>query len=51
LIQDIPTCADLVNRIEKEAIESLSKVQKLIVDQQPEPDIRGKPASEIQAKL
>ncbi|KAK4501184.1 hypothetical protein PRZ48_006991 [Zasmidium cellare] len=51
LIQDIPTCADLVNRIEKEAIESLTKVQSLIVDKQPEPDIRGKPASAVQAKL
>lgn len=51
LIQDIPTCEDLVNRIEKEAIESLTKVQSLIVDKQPEPDIRGKPASAIQSKL
>lgn len=48
LINDIPTCSDLVNRIEREAIESLSRVQSLIVDTQPAPDIRGKPA---QAKL
>ncbi|KJX99666.1 2-nitropropane dioxygenase like protein [Zymoseptoria brevis] len=51
LIQDIPTCADLVNRIEAEAIESLQKTTSLIVDKQPPPDIQGKPASEIQAKL
>lgn len=51
LINDIPTCADLVNRIEKEAVESLQKAQSMIVDKQPEPDIRGKPASAIQAKL
>ncbi|KAF7194234.1 NADH:quinone reductase [Pseudocercospora fuligena] len=51
LIHDIPTCQELVSRIEKEAIESLQKASSLIVDRQPEPDIRGKPASEIQAKL
>jgi NADH:quinone reductase (non-electrogenic) len=31
LIHDIPTCAELVSRIEREAIESLSKTQSLIV--------------------
>ncbi|EME82081.1 uncharacterized protein MYCFIDRAFT_188897 [Pseudocercospora fijiensis CIRAD86] len=51
LIHDIPTCQELVSRIEREAIESLQKASSLIVDKQPEPEIRGKPASEIQAKL
>lgn len=51
LIHDIPSCADLINRIESEAIESLTKAQSTIVDKQPPPDIRGKPASEMQAKL
>jgi len=51
LIQDIPSCKDLVSRIESEAIESLSRVSSLIVDKQPPADISGKPASAIQAKL
>lgn len=42
LIHDIPTCETLVDRIEKEALETLGSVQKLIVDKQPEPDIVGK---------
>jgi NAD(P)H-dependent flavin oxidoreductase YrpB (nitropropane dioxygenase family) len=33
LINDIPTCADLVSRIEREAVESLKKAQSLIVDE------------------
>ena len=44
-------CEELVTRIEKEAIESLNKVSSLIVDKQPPPDIQGKPASAIEAKL
>lgn len=51
LIHDIPSCKDLVSRIEKEAIESLQKASSLIVDEQPPADVRGKPASEITAKL
>ena len=43
IIHDIPTCSDLVNRIEQEAIESMSKTRALIVDKQPEPEIAGKP--------
>ncbi|RMY03491.1 hypothetical protein D0867_10672 [Hortaea werneckii] len=43
LIHDVPTCQDLVSRIEKEAIETLSSASSLIVDKQPEPDITGKP--------
>jgi len=39
LINDIPTCADLVSRIEREAVESLKKAQSLIVD---EKDISAK---------
>lgn len=46
LIHDIPTCEDLLSRIEKEAIESLSKVSSLIVDKQPPPDIAGKKIGE-----
>lgn len=42
MIHDIPTCEDLISRIEKEAIETLSKVSSMIVDKQPEPDIVGK---------
>ena len=36
----------LVNRIEQEALEVMSKVQSLIVDEQPKPDIRGKAIDE-----
>lgn len=35
-----------MNRIEKEAIETLSKVQNLVVDEQPPPDISGKKVGE-----
>ena len=41
LIHDIPTCHDLVHRIEQEALDTLKKTQSLIVDKQPEPDIIG----------
>lgn len=47
LIHDIPTCSDLVNRIEQEGIESLNKSRALVVDRQPEPDIAGKPLGDI----
>ncbi|KAK5119904.1 hypothetical protein LTR85_007230 [Meristemomyces frigidus] len=47
LIHDIPTCEDLVSRIEKDAIETLSKASSLIVDKQPEPDIAGKPLGDV----
>lgn len=46
LIHDIPTCEELLGRIEKEAIDSLSKVSSLIVDKQPPPDIVGKKIGE-----
>ena len=42
MINDIPTCDTLVNRIEKEALDTLNSVQKLVVDKQPPPDISGK---------
>lgn len=35
LIHDIPTCAELVQRIEREAIETLSKASSLYVGQVP----------------
>jgi len=50
LIQDIPTCADLVGRIEKEAVETLNSKVKLFVEEQPEPDIRGKPMGDSSGK-
>ena len=46
MINDIPTCDTLVNRIEKEAIETLNKVSSLIVDEQPPPNISGKKIGE-----
>lgn len=33
LIHDIPTCAELLKRIEKEAEDSISRISKLIVPQ------------------
>ncbi|KAF2718962.1 inosine monophosphate dehydrogenase [Polychaeton citri CBS 116435] len=42
LIHDVPTCDELVSRIEREALETMKKTQSLIVDEQPQPDIRGK---------
>ncbi|KAF2483323.1 2-nitropropane dioxygenase [Neohortaea acidophila] len=42
LIQDIPTCEELLSRMEKEATDTLSQISKLIVDKQPPPDIAGK---------
>ena len=47
LIHDIPTCEELVSRIEKEAVDTLSKASSLIVDKQPPPDISGKPLGDI----
>lgn len=49
LIHDIPTCSDLVSRIEKEAIDTLNKASSLIVDKQPEPEIAGKPLGDVKA--
>ncbi|KAL1589537.1 hypothetical protein WHR41_01603 [Cladosporium halotolerans] len=49
LIHDIPTCHDLVHRIEKEALDTLAKTQSLVVDQQPEPDIVGRPIGDPSA--
>jgi len=49
LIHDIPTCHDLVHRIEQEALDTLKKTQSLIVDKQPEPDIVGRPIGDLSA--
>jgi hypothetical protein len=49
LIHDIPTCHDLVHRIEEEALATIQKTQSLIVDKQPEPDIVGKPMGDENA--
>lgn len=49
LIHDIPTCHDLVHRIEQEALDTLRKTQTLIVDKQPEPDIVGRPIGDLSA--
>ena len=46
LINDIPTCEELVHRIEKEALDTLGQIQSLIVDKQPPPDISGKRVGE-----
>ncbi|KAK3698641.1 hypothetical protein LTR37_016869 [Vermiconidia calcicola] len=46
LIHDIPTCEDLLARIETEAIDTLSKASSLIVDEQPPADIAGKKIGE-----
>jgi len=48
LIHDIPTCADLVSRIEREAIETLQKTQNLLVDEVPSEKIQGKSGGQIQ---
>ena len=42
LIHDIPSCEELLSRIEREAIETITTASKLIVDKQPPADIRGK---------
>lgn len=49
LIHDIPTCHDLVHRIEQEALDTLAKTQSLVVDKQPEPDIVGRPMGDLNA--
>ncbi|KAF2152956.1 inosine monophosphate dehydrogenase [Myriangium duriaei CBS 260.36] len=49
LIHDIPTCHDLVTRIEREAIEALKKSQALLVDEVPHGQIAGKGAEHVQA--
>jgi hypothetical protein len=46
LIHDIPSCEDLLNRIEQEAMDTITTASKLIVDKQPEADIRGKKAGD-----
>ncbi|KAM0723587.1 hypothetical protein Q7P37_000574 [Cladosporium fusiforme] len=51
LIHDIPTCHDLVHRIEQEALDTLAKTQSLVVDKQPEPDIVGRPMGDPNANL
>lgn len=50
LIHDIPTCEELLSRIEREAIETISTASKLIVDKQPPADIRGKKAGDSDPK-
>ncbi|KAK4968666.1 hypothetical protein LTR28_001878 [Elasticomyces elasticus] len=42
LIHDIPSCDELVKRIEREAIETISKASSLLVDKQPPAEIAGK---------
>lgn len=32
MIHDIPTCADLLTRIEKEALEAMRRTQSLFID-------------------
>ena len=42
LIHDVPTCKDLVQRIEKDAIDTLSKMSSLLVDEVPTEAVAGK---------
>ncbi|KAG9884970.1 2-nitropropane dioxygenase, partial [Aureobasidium melanogenum] len=50
LIHDIPTCADLISRIEREALETINKAKSLYVDELPENDMEGKPIQDPSAK-
>jgi len=51
LIHDIPTCQDLVQRIEREAIESLNKTRSLLQDEVPHGQIAGKQIQDPQADV
>lgn len=42
LIHDIPTCDELVKRIEREAAETFTKTASLYVDEVPKGDVAGK---------
>ncbi|KAK4990253.1 hypothetical protein LTR66_006846 [Elasticomyces elasticus] len=42
LIHDIPSCDELIKRIEREAVETISKASSLLVDKQPPAEIAGK---------
>lgn len=49
LIHDIPTCDELVKRIEREAVETLKTATSLITDDVPEEDIAGKKIQDASA--
>jgi hypothetical protein len=49
LIHDIPTCADLITRIEREALETINKAKSLYVEELPESDMEGKPIQDPSA--
>lgn len=50
LIHDIPTCADLITRIEREALATINKAKSLYVEELPESDIQGKSIQDSSAK-
>ncbi|KAF2864591.1 inosine monophosphate dehydrogenase [Piedraia hortae CBS 480.64] len=51
LIHDIPTCADLLTRMEREAAETLKQRLNLFVESPPRPgQIAGKPAGDTSSK-
>ncbi|CAD0047169.1 unnamed protein product [Aureobasidium pullulans] len=49
LIHDIPSCADLISRIEREALETINKAKSLYVEELPESDMEGKPIQDSSA--
>ncbi|KAI4723511.1 2-nitropropane dioxygenase [Aureobasidium sp. EXF-10727] len=49
LIHDIPTCADLITRIEREALDTINKAKSLYVDELPESETEGKPIQDPSA--
>ena len=46
MIHDIPSCDQLVKRIEKEAIDTLNQASSLITDDIPHDGIAGKPVQD-----
>jgi hypothetical protein len=50
LIHDIPTCAHLISRIEREAFETINKARSLYVDELPQTgSLQGKPIQDPSA--
>ena len=49
MIHDIPTCADLITRIEREALETINKAKSLYIEELPKSDMEGKPIQDPSA--
>lgn len=49
LIHDIPTCAELITRIEREALETINKAKSLYVEELSESNMEGKPIQDPSA--